>query len=68
MPIPVTRPFNVNQTAYAGKTLPRGPQPGLSLPPSNGVQMPQGGPVMHTVKNPAHQVPTRTRVAPARVT
>jgi hypothetical protein len=68
MPMPMTRPVQVNQTSHTQNVIAKGATPALNLPPSNGVTRPGGAGVVHTVKNPAHQVPTRTRVVPAQVT
>jgi hypothetical protein len=67
MPMPFTRPIVVTQTAHTPGTYPRRPGAALALPPSNGVKLPRGGPVVHTVKNPAHVVPTTPHVQPAQV-
>jgi hypothetical protein len=68
MAMPVTRPINRTSTTFQQGALPRPAAPmTLALPPSNGTRLPRGAGVLHTVKNPAHQVPTTPRVAPAAV-
>lgn len=69
MPMPVTRPFNSNQTEDKSAALHRpSGAPTVTLPPSNGMALPYGQGVVHTVKNPAHTVPTPSKVpTPARV-
>jgi hypothetical protein len=68
MPLPFTRPINHTAVAQDRDALARGNAPDLNLPPSNGQSLPFSQGIVHTVKNPGHQVPTRSRTVPAQVT
>lgn len=69
MPMPFTRPVTHKGTVHTPAALHRpAASPDLALPPSNGTALPRGAGVLHTVKNPAHQVPMTPRVTPAAVT
>lgn len=68
MPMPMTRPINHSQMVHVPGTLTRpSSTAGLTLPPSHGTTLPAGAGTLHTVKNPGHQIPTTSRVVPARV-
>jgi hypothetical protein len=70
MPMPFTRPIKRYIATPTVGTYPKGGTAGagLALPPSHGTALPYGAGTLHTVKNPAHQIPTTPRVAPAGVT
>jgi hypothetical protein len=63
MPMPVTRPMRHNVTTASQQALPRSGSPSVRLPPSQGVQLPYGQGVLHTVKDPGHVVPMPKRAA-----
>jgi hypothetical protein len=63
MAMPLTRPIGRTQSTYTPGKLARpavGDGTPLHLGPSNGTSLPGGG-ILHTVKNPAHQVAMPTR-------
>lgn len=65
MPMPVTRPIEPGYVTWQPQgQLFRPASPGMALPPSNGVTIPNGGGVLHTVVKPEHIIPGVSKVNP----
>lgn len=68
MAMPFTRPLRKSVTSHAPGTIARGATPTVTLPPSQGVRLPYGQGIVHTVKNPKHRVTApASRPVPAQV-